>query len=363
MVVWMGFVYFVTLFKMEIRFLAAGCGDAIHIRFQGSDNRYHNILIDGGAEQHDIYQKGIQRALVSIRERNEIIDLWIITHIDDDHIGGILRFVRDETFRETFDLSKTTFWYNAWHNDYPVNLSKSTQKSVDQGIRLRDFLKSISPVQGSITNKTRVDFYGAKIAVLSPGDDQLGDLFRKWEKEETRLLAKKRDTKKTSTGTDYDLLIKDFDVNSFSEDSSEENSSSIAFILSYRGKSVLFCADAHPSVICQSLKDLGYSESNRLMLAVMQVPHHGSKYNTNGELIRLTDTKRFVISANGYNRSGLPNKETMARIIHHCGKPKPEFHLTDKNKRTENIFASDKGTVKAELKFPEASIGCLYFRL
>jgi hypothetical protein len=42
--------------------------------------------------------------------------LWIITHIDDDHIGDILRFVKDEAFRKTFDLSKTIFWYNAWHS-------------------------------------------------------------------------------------------------------------------------------------------------------------------------------------------------------------------------------------------------------
>ncbi|HTF17411.1 MAG TPA: MBL fold metallo-hydrolase [Chryseolinea sp.] len=348
---------------MDIQFLPAGCGDAIHIRFEGSDNRYHNILIDGGAEQHDIYQAGVCRALVSIQERNESIDLWIITHIDDDHIGGILRFIQDETLRKGFDLSKTIFWYNAWHSDYPVKLSKSTQKSVDQGIRLREFLKSESILPESITNHTRLDFYGATITVLSPRQDQLGELFIKWQKGEARLIEKKRDTKKASEETDYDSLIQDFDVNAFSEDNSKENGSSIAFILSHQGKSVLFCADAHPSAVCRSLKELNYSESNRLVLEAMQVPHHGSKHNTNSEIIKLIDTNRFVISANGYNRSALPNKETLARIIHHCGKPEPEFYITHQNRRTDNIFESDKGAIKAKLNFPTQAMGSLFFYL
>lgn len=348
---------------MEIKFLPAGCGDAIHIRFVGNDGHHHNILIDGGAERHDIYEKGIRQALVSIRDKKEIVDLWIITHIDDDHVGGILRFIRDESFYATFDLKRTTFWYNAWHSDYEVKPLRSTKKSVEQGIRLREHLKSIAQVRSQLTDEISRDFHGANLTVLSPSAERLGALLAKWENSEAKLLKRKRKTKKTAKSHDYATLISDFDTTFFKEDGSDVNGSSIAFIISQQGKSALFSADSHPTVLCTALRKLGYSESKRLKLDVCQIAHHGSKFNTNGELIQLLDCNNFVICANGYNHSSLPNKETLARIIRYCGQPEPFFYITHKNRRTSSILTADKGKVKAKIKFPESGISHLLFHL
>ena len=74
--------------------------------------------------------------------------------------------------------------------------------------------------------------------------------------------------------------------------------------------------DAHPSIVIESLKALGYSTHNPLRIDYIKVSHHGSKGNTNEELLTLIDCNNFIISANG-NHHGLPNKKTFARIIKH----------------------------------------------
>lgn len=67
--------------------------DCLFIRHQ-QDRSIFNLLIDGGPTeivgQLHRYAKPFRSLLEELRERNESIDLAIITHVDDDHIGGIL---------------------------------------------------------------------------------------------------------------------------------------------------------------------------------------------------------------------------------------------------------------------------------
>ena len=105
-------------YPLTIKFLSVGCGDGFSIRFRGDDHLFYNILIDGGVEKGNIYLETLRREIEEIMHRGECIDLWIITHIDDDHIGGILRFIKDKTLAQNVDLSKTSFWYNYSNYDY-----------------------------------------------------------------------------------------------------------------------------------------------------------------------------------------------------------------------------------------------------
>jgi hypothetical protein len=76
----------------------------------------------------------------------------------------------------------------------------------------------------------------------------------------------------------------------------------------------LLLGDAHPSTVVESLEALGYTAQNPLQIDYVKVSHHGSKANTNDDLLTLIDCNNFIISANG-NHHGLPNKKTLARII------------------------------------------------
>jgi beta-lactamase superfamily II metal-dependent hydrolase len=159
--------------SLQIKFFSVGCGDAIAIRFLGDDGKFHNIFIDGGIENKTIYTDGIKKEILSIVDRGEIIDLWIISHIDDDHIGGVLCFVKDiandSNFRNQVDLSKTQFWFNYADKDYDTGIRNSDFRGVEQGMRLRDFLSANSKLESnSITNTNqKVDFLGLALNIFT----------------------------------------------------------------------------------------------------------------------------------------------------------------------------------------------------
>lgn len=347
---------------MNIKFLSAGCGDAISIRFDGDDGQVHNILLDGGTAIGDIYPATLRLELLKILERNEKIDLWVITHIDDDHIGGILRLIKDSELLNQLDLSQTRFLYNQAPWDYDTGLKTTNLKSVRQGMLLRDFLETNSVVADHIVSGQNINLYGAEFTILSPGEDKLSTLMRKWQKEEIKIRRKGYSSLKMAKANDYGKKLEEFKGSIFSEDTSEENGSSIAFILSYKGKQTLFLADSHPTEIVLSLTKLGYSPETPLRLEFVKLSHHGSKLNTNDELLALIDCEDFIISADGYSKN-LPDKETLARILQSKSGRQLTFHITHKNALTSSIFKVDDPAPDATLLFPVEASNGLEFKL
>lgn len=185
-------------------------------------------------------------------------------------------------------------------------------------------------------------------------------LIDKWSKEEIKIRKKAASKQKSSKENDYRIKIEDFDLSKFKEDSSEENGSSIAFLLQLRDKKIMFLSDSHPSIIVNSLKQLGFSKTNKLQMDLMQVPHHGSKHNINNELLGMIECSNFVISADGYNVHNLPNKEAIVRILKHSLQP-PKIFITHKNSSTTSIFNVDENMNKEVILFPEPSTRALIF--
>lgn len=86
---------FKNVFLSTIR---SGKGDCIHLRFIGDSATPHNIIIDSGPTS----TAGEFRKLLSvIKATGEMLDALIITHYDDDHIGGILK-VGDPGFQDIY---------------------------------------------------------------------------------------------------------------------------------------------------------------------------------------------------------------------------------------------------------------------
>lgn len=328
---------------MQINFLSVGCGDGISIRFLGNDGMYHNILIDGGVEPGQIYVNTIKKEIKSIVDRKETIDLWIISHIDDDHIGGILNFLNDKELIPKVNLSNTEFWFNYsnWDYETAIATNRKSTLSVPQGIRLRNFLRSSSKLYEVITaNPNPKDIHGAKVTLISPNKAKFEKLVDKWKKEETKIRQKTNFKLINALQNDYSTRIEDFDLSEFKEDDSEENGSSIAFILEYNSKKIMFLADSHPSVIAESLSSLGYSKSNKLMLDYMQIAHHGSKFNNSDKPLEMIECSNFIISGDAVNKHRLPNKETLARFVKHFSRP-INFYITHENPQTKSIFKVD----------------------
>ena len=72
---------------MEIKMLKAKNGDCFIISHIDRKGNRHNIVIDGGPARAFQVNETVLKAANA-----EGIDLMILTHTDDDHIGGLLKF-------------------------------------------------------------------------------------------------------------------------------------------------------------------------------------------------------------------------------------------------------------------------------
>lgn len=313
--------------SVELKLLPVGNGDSIHLRFSDQDGIMRNILIDGGPAKAYEYlnpkkkkEEGTLKGLINfIREKNEHIDLLILTHIDHDHIGGILRWFEDGVHQN--NLVKEV-WFNSGLivADYFKTIDKGRallihpqsnfNTSIKQGISLEEKLEALG-----IWNKTVIkqsDVYqkwGAEFIILSPSETTLKLLLNKWEKEKNYNTS--------SISSDYGKSLQGHIASDiFDEDTSIPNGSSIAFLFQYKDIKILFMGDAYPTVVCNSLKQLGFSSEKRLKLDFLKVSYHGSKGNTSDELLNLIETNNFLISSDG-SFFNLPDKQCIARILKH----------------------------------------------
>jgi len=322
---------------MQIKFLQAFNGDAIYISYHQKDGTKKNILIDGGTSSTYSPSKkkkgkkgaGSLKFLIDSLKKDEKINLLIITHWDDDHLGGILNWF--ESDKNAINKVEN-IWFNAGilineyfdkqffvENENVLKIYDSSNTSTKQNIKFENIISDNKIWNKQIVKAcTVIEDENIKFTILSPTTDKLKKLLKPWKKEKYKAT--------TSSDTDYhislDTLINgDNDKiigikeNDCKEDSREHNGSSIAFILEIDDKKMLFLGDAHPSVISHSLECLGYSKENPLKIDFMKVSHHGSKGNTSDTLLDLIDCEKFVILTDG-SHHGLPNKETLARIIY-----------------------------------------------
>lgn len=293
-------------------------GDALLLEFLGNDHEPHRIWIDGGLVKS--YDENGKPVLAALEQKKEKLDLMVVTHIDQDHIGGILAFMRDK--RMPRDMVHQV-WFNSGRllsahfrttpqatRDVPLADPGSASRSVDQGVLLEDELMARNIWHETpICRLQRYDLFGATLTVLSPTEEGLTRLNREWQEE--------LDPGQTTRGwglTDHQESIDRLAKKKEEEDDAIPNGSSIAFLYEYQGKRILLTGDAHPSVLADSLRKLGYSPQKRLPLDCHKLSHHGSKYSTSYELLSLIDCYRFLISTDG-SRHHLPHKETLARII------------------------------------------------
>lgn len=316
---------------MNIRFLQANNGDSILLSFTDDDGVKRNILIDGGMPQsyynssYNIYGD-LYNTIEELKVNEEVIDLLVLTHIDEDHIGGILNWFSMD--KEAFKMIKKV-WFNSgteianYFNEKEnedLNLLWDTfetnETSVRQGKKFEKYI-----IENSLWDKAIVkcgtieNFNGIDIKVLSPNDLLLEKLLKEHKNPRHKYFT---DDSENDWGTDIAALIAEEDLSSFKfeKDTSVTNGSSIAFLLSFNNRNFLFLGDSHPHVIIDSLKllDEGYSKENPIKVELLKISHHGSSKNTNKELLEVIETDNYVISTSSEFHNH-PNKRTIARII------------------------------------------------
>lgn len=306
-----------------VRVLKANHGDCILITHE-SESSVFNILIDGGPSTtfrygtKQRYSGPLCEVLDDIKKKGQSIDLAILTHIDDDHIHGLIRaFEKPGYLAELVKM----IWFNSSRlitntfnvAEIPENnillANNSPQTSVQQGKNLEALLDEIGCVRAPLIMAGQVyDLAPFTLTVLSPERFQLERLLHKWPTEVDSGAT-------SSHGNDYDLSLEEIWADDkFDSDPSIYNGSSIAFLLEVENKAMLFLGDAHDQVVADNLRALGYSDDNKIKLDLVKISHHGSQYNTSNEILSILDSKCYIISTDGL-KHGLPTKRTIARIL------------------------------------------------
>jgi len=306
---------------MKIQFVPCGTGDMLHIQSEEGVN----ILVDSG------FKKQCKEDLAPLMESLDSVALWIITHTDKDHIGGITKLVEHDKTKDLL-LQKVK---EVWFNYSPVRLSPDTEEiGYNQGILVRDALYELGLLRtDDITINTKpvqLTEY-LTITLLSPTEDQLKAFKNEWKGFEKDQYV--------GSGKDHHIASEKLLANDFSEDTELANGASIAFLLENMEKKVLLLGDAHPSTIAESLCALGYSPENRINVDCVKVSHHGSKKSTSPGLLNLIDCHSWVFTATGSK----PHKETILRIADHYkdSQTKTMFYINHEMPMYKTIFRKE----------------------
>lgn len=259
--------------KISIGTTRSGKGECIHLRFVGNSGNYHNIIIDTGPAS----TSGAFRELVSkIISTEEVLDMLIITHYDEDHIGGILR-VGDPGFQNIY--------FNAYNGEEQTGNLTATQNQ-----QLFHLLPRVK-IHSSVLKGDIIELDGAKIIIHAPTENMLLKAMQKMKEVDAQLANEH----------DWQYSLVELMNRSYSgTDSSPSNRSSIVFTFEYDSCRFLFCGDAWSENIPGGEYDL------------VKLPHHGSIRNISEELLSRIKTDSFMICADGTSH---PNKQTIAKLL------------------------------------------------
>jgi len=342
------------IYMVKIKLLPANNGDSILVTYVSSNNQNETILIDSGTA--NFYKNTLKQEFISLYNSNQVINLLIITHIDSDHIGGIVKFVEDlENGRLDYKVKTPIekYWFNSSKTIsshfqsitdpdrlIPISLHSSPEISVKQGQKLEDFLEQTGKWHQSLILTGQVhSIKNFTLTILSPNEASLRKLNEVWQTE----LSSSQPTNISAQSTDYNEKIYDLSSKPFIHDTGLPNASSIGFLANIEDKNLLFLGDSYPSVIAESLTKLGYSINNKLKAECVKLSHHGSKHNTSYDLLSLIECSKFLVSSNGLNKDKLPNKEALSRILCDPSRDKRikvEFYFNYDNTILREIFSS-----------------------
>ncbi|MFB7637683.1 MBL fold metallo-hydrolase [Peribacillus butanolivorans] len=315
--------------RNHIKVFPAANGDSFLIRVK-DELGIKNIIIDGG--KGELCHLMLKNEFKQLEGNNQRVNLLIVTHIDDDHIAGIIKLYKDKNINTSI-IDKV--WFNSGtlisselnedegnNRDFPITSDESSRKmSVKQGETLEGILEETGVWHKELISSGQLhNIDGITLRILSPDIKTLQELNSKWDSELKKLVKKRLKKKMMASNTDYHKAINELCSEVFEEDPSLFNKSSIAFLLEYKNYKLLMLGDSHPSIIASSLRTLGYSEENKLRVDTMKISHHASKKNTSPELLKLIYCEKFIISSDG-SKHGLPNKQSLARIVRSMDKP------------------------------------------
>ena len=318
------------------------------------------LLIDAGFTS--TYQDFIAADLAQVAKEGGQLDLVVCTHIDADHISGLLEFFSHNGPPAKRGIEVGAVWHNSLRS-LPAPTTEpdsSHDRMVLEAIRRRGFPGAsssspdpISARQGSslakllrqhgyhwnsgngstcISEGTAFSLpHDVNIDVIGPTTARLEELRDMWLGEVRKLGYRGSSQPSDLTEDAYEMWCARAPARSapqaktiaangnlslaevYTPDTSIPNGSSIALIITGGNKRVLFLGDAWAEDVVAKLRSL-HPTTTPIIFDAIKVSHHGSLHNTSVDLLAVTDSPCFLISSDG-GRHGHPDFEVLAEIV------------------------------------------------
>ena len=351
------------IFTLEA--LEAKHGDALLLHF-GTIKKPSLIVIDGGPE--GVYRATLKPRLEQLRTSRAgtgalQIRMVMISHIDDDHINGVLQMITEldelRADRKSQPYDVLTLWHNSFDdilgNEGEVltsNLKGAASAastggsmppglpihrdaalvvaSVSQGRELRNHAKALSlDINEGFTDLIGVPERqksrslslggGLSLTVIGPRKQNVDDLRRRWDK----------DIKKLGVAQQASFV-----------DDSVFNLSSLIVLAKSGKQTMLLTGDARGDEILTGLQEANLLKKGRCHVDLLKAPHHGSDRNVSTEFFRQVTADHYVISGNG--RFGNPEIAMLKMLSSAREDDRFTIHLTNPEARLTTFFAKEK---------------------
>jgi beta-lactamase superfamily II metal-dependent hydrolase len=353
---------------LKLNIVQAKFGDCMILEFGSEEQKPHYILIDGGPE--GTYDNHLSATLQSKRlggdGSKKTLDIIIASHVDDDHVIGIIDFLadlrhrREEAENSQMDDKNIISVGSLWHNSFSKTLqeeeeqeddtgSRSSNNSVNIHSRVESLLERMQSSSSSSSSKN--NFAAAKAAIMGIGEGRqlhllagiLGIVINPGFPKGLVLVEEQEEAPNPIKIDNLTLRIigptkanleelrnlwrkwlEKYETADISEpsiaavaDKSIPNLSSIVVLAEADGKRVLITGDARGDHIIDGLRLAGGlfddNDDGHMHVDVLKVPHHGSARNVTKAFFKALTSDMYIISADG--RYGNPDFSTLKWIV------------------------------------------------
>ena len=294
------------------------------------------------------------RAARGLPGRNRsVVDLLMISHVDDDHIQGILdltkEMLEEKAAHRPLPLRVFDFWHNSFDSiidNTPEELTAAFRSqfgaastagglpngatieaddedldeetivsslkvlaSIEQGARLRGDAESLEfPPNLEFDGKLIIAKKGAEALEIAPGLSftVAGPMVAEVEKLHKKHQAWLKDLKKKGKSAPAALAAY--------VDKSVPNLSSVVVLAEAGDKRMLLTGDARGDKILEGLELVGALRPGGTMhVDVLKVPHHGSANNLDDDFFERITADHYVFSGDGEH--GNPEREALQMLV------------------------------------------------
>jgi len=331
---------------LTLHVVQAEFGDCLILEY-GTQSNPKYVLVDGGPA--GIYETHLRAGLEKITRGGGRLDLVILSHVDDDHIVGLLDLMAELRQQRANGVAETVGIDSLWHNSFSqtigadnnietrlralqanarsfagvMTLTNAAVEGIGEGSRVRSAALALRiPINSdliSVDDAPRPirSADGLRLYVVGPTKKSLEELKTEWvawlDKHEASALT-----------TEEIAAMADRSV---------PNLSSIMVLAEDEatGKRLLLTGDGRGDHLIDGLGQANLlNHDGALHVDVLKVPHHGSARNVTSKFLKTVTADTYVISANG--KYGNPDLEALVWIV----------EAAKEQGRTIEIFATNQ---------------------